>query len=130
MHLPAGSAHKWSRSHWAASSRSLVPSSNEPESGSAASQPPLSLARGAVVLAIDGNDINTATKAGVAALNAGLSPAAAGETHTFQIQDLGASTSRSVTLTSATVTTHSVAATHTRWDRLAAPLRKLPARKL
>ncbi|HEY2402526.1 MAG TPA: S41 family peptidase [Steroidobacteraceae bacterium] len=83
------------------------------ESGSAASQPPVSLARGAVVLAIDGNDINIATKTGVAALNAGLSPAAAGETHTFQVQDLGASTSRSVTLTSATVTTHSVGATQT-----------------
>lgn len=83
------------------------------EAGAAASQPPLSLARGATVLAIDGNDINTTTTAGVAALNAGLSPAAAGETHTFQIQDLGAATSRSVTLTAATVTTHSVGASTT-----------------
>jgi len=83
------------------------------EAGSAASQPPLSLARGATVLAIDGNDINTTTATGVAALNAGLSPAAAGETHTFQIQDLGASTSRSVSLTAASVTTHSVGATTT-----------------
>lgn len=83
------------------------------EAGSAAGQPPLSLARGATVLAIDGNDINTSTQAGVDALNAGLSPVTAGETHTFQIQDLGAATSRSVTLTSATVTTHSVGATTT-----------------
>jgi C-terminal processing protease CtpA/Prc len=83
------------------------------EAGSAASQPPLSLARGAVVLAIDGTDIQTSTKEGVAALNAGLSPAKAGETHTFQIQDLGAANSRSVTLTAATVTTHSVGATQT-----------------
>jgi carboxyl-terminal processing protease len=78
------------------------------EAGSAASQPPLSLARGAVVLAIDGTDINTATSAGVASLNAGLSPATAGETHTFQIQDLGSATSRTVTLQAASVTTHSV----------------------
>jgi carboxyl-terminal processing protease len=83
------------------------------EAGSAASQPPLSLARGAVVLAIDGTDIQTTTQAGVDALNAGLSPAKAGETHTFQIQDLGSATSRSVTLTAATVTTHSVGATQT-----------------
>src|SRR4051812_31924643 len=39
------------------------------EAGSAASQPPLSLARGAVVLAIDGTDVQTTTKAGVATLN-------------------------------------------------------------
>ncbi|MBS0416902.1 MAG: peptidase [Proteobacteria bacterium] len=83
------------------------------EAGSAASQAPLNVARGAVVLAIDGNDVNTGTQAGVDALNAGLSPAQAGETHTFQIQDAGATTSRSVTLTSATVTTHSVGATQT-----------------
>lgn len=83
------------------------------EAGSAASQAPLNVARGAVILAIDGNDINTNTKAGVAALNAGLSPALAGETHTFQIQDVGATTSRSVTLTAATVTTHSVGAKQT-----------------
>jgi carboxyl-terminal processing protease len=83
------------------------------EAGSAASQPPLNLARGAVILAIDGNDINTTTKTGVQALNAGLSPAAAGETHTFQVQDLGSSSSRLVTLTAATVTTHSVGATQT-----------------
>jgi C-terminal processing protease CtpA/Prc len=78
------------------------------EAGSAASQAPLSLARGAVVLAIDGTDINTATNAGVDALNAGLSPTTAGETHTFQIQDLGSATSRTVTLQAASVTTHSV----------------------
>jgi len=83
------------------------------EAGSSASQPPLSLARGAVVLAIDGTDIQTTTQAGIDALNAGLSPAAAGETHTFQIQDLGSSTSRSVTLTAATVKTHSVGAATT-----------------
>jgi carboxyl-terminal processing protease len=83
------------------------------EAGSNAGQPPLSLARGAVVLAIDGTDLQTTTKAGVAALNAGLSPAAAGETHLFQIQDPGSATSRSVTLTAASITTHSVGATQT-----------------
>ncbi|MEA3182102.1 MAG: carboxyl-terminal processing protease [Gammaproteobacteria bacterium] len=83
------------------------------EAGSAVSQPPLSLARGAVVLAIDGNDINTTTQAGVDALNAGLSPVAVGEKHTFQIQDIGSTTSRSVTLQAASVITHSVGMTQT-----------------
>jgi carboxyl-terminal processing protease len=83
------------------------------ESGSAASQAPLNIARGAVVLAIDGTDVDTNTSAGVATLNAGLSPATVGETHTFQIQDLGASMSRSVTLQASNVTTHSVALTQT-----------------
>jgi hypothetical protein len=83
------------------------------EAGSAVSQPPLSLARGAVVLAIDGTDLNTTDQAGVDKLNAGLSPAAAGEMHTFQIQDLGATTSRSVTLQAASVTTRSVPMTQT-----------------
>jgi carboxyl-terminal processing protease len=78
------------------------------EAGSAASQAPLSLARGAVILAIDGTDINTTDSAGVDTLNAGLAPAAAGEMHTFQVQDLGAATSRTVTLQAAAVTSQSV----------------------
>lgn len=78
------------------------------EAGSAASQAPASLARGATVLAVDGTDINVTDSAGIAKLNAGLTPAAAGETHTFQVQDVGAATSRTVTLQSANVITKSV----------------------
>ena len=83
------------------------------DAGAAASQPPASIARGATVLAIDGVDLNTATKEGVQTLNNGLSPSAAGESHTFVIQDQGTSTSRSVTLTAATVNTPSVGMTKT-----------------
>jgi carboxyl-terminal processing protease len=91
--------------------RKVVVAFTEP--GSAAGQAPASLARGANVLAIDGTDINTTDSAGVDKLNAGLTPATAGETHTFQVQDLGSATSRSVTLVSANVTTSSVPAVQT-----------------
>jgi C-terminal processing protease CtpA/Prc len=76
--------------------------------GSAASQAPASLARGATILTIDGTDINVTDSASVAKLNAGLTPATAGESHTFQVQDVGSTTSRTVTLQSANVTSKSV----------------------
>lgn len=64
-----------------------------------------SLARGAEVLKIDGVDaVNGATQSDVDALNAGLFPSAVGESHTFEIKDLGSSTTRNITLTSAEVT--------------------------
>jgi carboxyl-terminal processing protease len=62
------------------------------------------LARGATVQSIDGTDINAGDTAGVAALNAGLQPATIGESHVFTVLDLGGSTPRTVTLTSANVT--------------------------
>ena len=73
------------------------------EPNSPATNLPAPLARGARVLAIDGvdmidgNDVDT--------LNAGLFPETVGETHTFEILDLGAQTSRTIQLTSATITT-------------------------
>jgi carboxyl-terminal processing protease len=79
------------------------------EPGSTAGQAPASLARGATILTIDGADVTNANdQASIDKLNAGLSPAAAGETHTFVVQDLGMSTSRTVTLQSANVTSKSV----------------------
>ncbi len=78
------------------------------EPGSAASQAPASLARGATILSVDGVDINTNTSSGVDTLNAGLSPSAVGESHTFTVQDLGSSSSRTVTLQAANVTSKSV----------------------
>jgi carboxyl-terminal processing protease len=86
--------------------RQVVVAFTEP--GSPAARAPASLARGATILAIDGTDINATDSAGVDKLNAGLTPATAGESHTFQVQDLGSATSRSVTLVSANVTTSSV----------------------
>ncbi|MFL6602194.1 MAG: S41 family peptidase [Steroidobacteraceae bacterium] len=83
------------------------------EAGYAASQAPASLARGATILAIDGTDINVSDTAGVDKLNAGLTPAAAGESHTFQVQDLGATTSRTVTLQATSVTSKSVPSVQT-----------------
>jgi hypothetical protein len=59
------------------------------------------IARGAKVLAVDGVDV---TSGPAAALNAGLFPATAGETHTFSILDVGQTTAHDVPLTSANVT--------------------------
>lgn len=61
------------------------------------------LARGAQILAIDGVDINDTTPAGVDTLNAAIYPNE-GEEHTFTVQDLGASGTRTVTLIAANVT--------------------------
>lgn len=63
------------------------------------------LFRGVTVLQVDGVDaVNDGTSAGVNALNDGLFPAAAGETHTFVVQDPGSSTTRTVTMTSVDIT--------------------------
>ncbi|MDE2048365.1 MAG: peptidase S41 [Betaproteobacteria bacterium] len=60
-----------------------------------------SIARGAQILAIDGVDLVNGSD--VTTLNRGLFPNA-NETHTFTIQDLGATTSRTVSLTAQVVT--------------------------
>jgi len=66
---------------------------------------PVSLARGAEVLTVDGVDvINDNTRSGVDAINAGLFPAASGETHTFTVRDVGATAPRTVALQSANIT--------------------------
>ena len=80
--------------------REIVIAFTEPNSPAAAAN----LARGATILEVDGFDVNTDTQAGVDALNAGLFPAAAGESHNFTIQDLGAANPRQVTLVSANIT--------------------------
>lgn len=73
------------------------------EPGSPATDPQVDLARGTRVLEVDGFDVDTDTQAGIDALNAGLFPSAAGETHTFTVQDAGAQDSRAVTMTSAVI---------------------------
>ncbi len=75
------------------------------EPGSPATMAPANLARGASVLAIDGVDaVNANTQSSVDILNAGLSPSAAGESHTFSILDQGATSPRTVALQAADVT--------------------------
>ena len=61
------------------------------------------IARGAQLLTVDGVDlVNDNSSAGIAVLNAGLLPTAAGP-HTFSVLDPGASTPRSVTLNAASL---------------------------
>ena len=83
--------------------RSIVVAYTQPNSPATAST--VNLARGAQILTVDGVDVvNSNTTAAINSLNAGLFPSNTGETHTFTIQDLGASTTRSITMTSTTVT--------------------------
>lgn len=74
------------------------------EAGSPAAQ--VSLARGATVLMVDGVDFVNGTD--VDTINAGLFPATAGESHTFEIQDLGESSTRMITMVSANITSDPV----------------------
>jgi C-terminal processing protease CtpA/Prc len=75
------------------------------EPRSPATTSPANLARGAKVLKVDGVDmVNASDATSVDKLNAGLFPAAAGETHVFSILDRGAKSPRNVTLVSANVT--------------------------
>ena len=75
------------------------------EPNSPARLAPASLARGAIILEIDGVDaVNGGTQADIDVLNAGLFPKSEGEAHTFKVQDLGSGTTRTFTMTSAVVT--------------------------
>jgi carboxyl-terminal processing protease len=91
--------------------RKVVVAYTQPNTAAVAAS--ANLARGATVLAVDGVSISDATTNGVATINAGLFPANVNETHTFTIQDPGASASRSVTMTSASVTYSPVPVTTT-----------------
>jgi len=65
------------------------------------------LARGAVVLGVDGFDIDVNTPAGIDALNAAFFPTD-GAQHTFTVLDLGAANSRDVTMTAVNITSEPV----------------------
>lgn len=74
------------------------------EPGSPADEASLNLTRGVKIIEIDGVDVETGnTDADVNTLNAGLFPSAMGESHTFLVQDIGASDTREVTLTATEV---------------------------
>lgn len=84
------------------------------EAGQPAASAPANLARGAKVLSVDGVDlVNTTDQTSINTLNAGLTPQAVGETHTFSIMDVGATAARTVTLVSANVTVTPVQNVHT-----------------
>jgi carboxyl-terminal processing protease len=75
------------------------------EPGTPATSLSPALARGASILRVDGVDlVNDSTQAGIGVINAGLFPAKPGESHTFVVQDLGAATTRTVTMISAKIT--------------------------
>ena len=72
------------------------------EPDSPATSDEANLLRGTTILAVDGVDVENGS---AAALNAGLFPGALDETHEFTVLDPGASAERTVTMTSAAITT-------------------------
>jgi hypothetical protein len=75
------------------------------EPGSPAEISPANLVRGERILKIDGVDIiNDNSQAGIDIINAGLFPEATGEMHSFEVFDPVSSSSRTVSITSANVT--------------------------
>jgi carboxyl-terminal processing protease len=95
--VQAGYGVEWSLLA-AAPPRKVMVAYTEPGSPATA----VNLSRGAQLLTVDGVDVANGSSA---ALNAGMFPATAGETHTFEILDPGASAPRTVTLQSAEITT-------------------------
>jgi C-terminal processing protease CtpA/Prc len=79
--------------------REFVVAYTEPGSPATA----VNLMRGARILAIDGVDINSSSPSGIDTLNAGLFPAAVGETHIFEISGPGAAGIRTVSMTAENV---------------------------
>ncbi|MDE0451649.1 MAG: S41 family peptidase [Gammaproteobacteria bacterium] len=63
------------------------------------------IGRGARILTVDGSDV---TYGSAAVLNAAFYPSRIGETHEFEVQDLGADASRTISLTSALITSDPV----------------------
>lgn len=78
----------------------LQPAANLPAQTAAAN-----LVRGDQVLKVDGVDVvNANDQTSINTINAGLSPAKSGETHSFEVLDPGSSTPRTVTLKAAAIT--------------------------
>ncbi|RYY76826.1 MAG: peptidase [Gammaproteobacteria bacterium] len=99
--IAAGYGMELSWINSAAPNRNVVVAYTEPGSSAAAKN----VKRGAKIIKIDGYDfINGNTQEIVDKLNAGLFPATTNETHTFEIQNVGAATTEEVILTSANIT--------------------------
>ena len=82
--------------------REVAVAFTEPDSPATAA----GLGRGTRVIAIDGVDMETGSD--VDTLNAGLFPAEVGESHEFVVRDLGATETRTVTLTAGEIVTRPV----------------------
>lgn len=91
--------------------RQVLVGYTDPGSPATAASP--ALARGALLLGVDGVDVvNDNTTTGVATINAALTPSSVGIPHSFTFQDRGTTTSRVVSLTSANVTSTPVQNAH------------------
>lgn len=89
--------------------RRVVVAYTEPNSPAASAN----LTRGAEAVTVDGIDVvNESTQSGVATLNAGLFPTAAGQVHTFTVRDAGSSTTRTLTMQSVIITSAPVQDVH------------------
>ncbi len=75
------------------------------EPGTPATRAGVDLLRGTHILSVDGVSV---TDGAAGALNAGLFPRRTGETHRFQVQDPGSDEVRTVSMTSATITSSPV----------------------
>ncbi len=81
--------------------RNIVVAYTEPGSPAANAN----LLRGAKLIKIDGYDfVNANDSATIDKLNAGINPKTLGEVHTFEVQDVGSSTTHSVVLQSGNIT--------------------------
>ncbi|MEM1087438.1 MAG: S41 family peptidase [Pseudomonadota bacterium] len=70
------------------------------------------LLRGTRILRVDGVDlVNATSTADVNVLNDGLFPSTVGETHTFEVQDPGSNTTRTITMSAANIARRPVNAT-------------------
>jgi carboxyl-terminal processing protease len=76
------------------------------EANTSASSASINLSRGAQIISADGVDIELGTD--TATLNSALFPSNAGETHEFEIRDLGAASTRTISMTTSAITVEPV----------------------
>jgi len=72
------------------------------EAGSSASSPSVNLKRGTQIISADGVNIESGTD--TATLNAAIFPSTAGETHQFEVRDLGATSNRTISMITSAIT--------------------------
>ena len=72
------------------------------EAGSSASSPSVNLQRGAQIVTADGVSVESGTD--TATLNAAIFPSNANETHQFEVLDAGATSTRTISMTTAAIT--------------------------
>ena len=72
------------------------------EADSSASSPSVNLQRGAQIISADGVNVESGTD--TATLNAAIFPANAGETHQFEVRDVGDTNARTISMTTSAIT--------------------------